>query len=142
MYNLIEYRDNYSDTSRNFWWFKRDESPANNADLDVTNGVFNSESFKYKATLVAKTANAAAGSSFVKKHKIVVSWKYLSNLWRSFEIICKIHLELNWIEGCILSNDGSSAEFKIITDAKLHVPIVTLSTKDNLNLTKQFGDGF
>ena len=27
-------------------------------------------------------------------------------------------------------------------DAKLHVPIVTLSTKDNVNLTKQLNDGF
>ena len=27
-------------------------------------------------------------------------------------------------------------------DAKLHVPIVTLSTKDNVNLTKQLSDGF
>ena len=26
-------------------------------------------------------------------------------------------------------------------DAKLHVPIVTLSTKDNVNLTKQLSDG-
>ena len=60
-------REKYSDTSRCFWQFKRDESPANDADLDVTNGVFNSESFKYKATLVAKTANAAAGNNFVKK---------------------------------------------------------------------------
>ena len=27
-------------------------------------------------------------------------------------------------------------------DAKLHAPIVTLSTKDNVNLTKQLNDGF
>ena len=33
MYNLIEYSDNYSDTSGNLWHFKRDEIPANNADL-------------------------------------------------------------------------------------------------------------
>ena len=29
-----------------------------------------------------------------------------------------------------------------ITDAKLHVPIVTLSTKDSANLTKQLNEGF
>ena len=56
-------------------------------------------------------------------------------------INCKIHLELNWIKDCILSSAGDSAKFKI-TDAKLHVPIVTLSTKDNVNLTKQLSDGF
>ena len=31
MYNLIEYSDNYSDTSGSLWQFKRDEVPANNA---------------------------------------------------------------------------------------------------------------
>ena len=30
----------------------------------------------------------------------------------------------------------------MITDAKLYVPIVTLSTKDNINLTKQLNEGF
>ena len=50
-------------------------------------------------------------------------------------INCKIHLELNWREDCILSSAGDSANFKI-SDAKLHVRIVTLSTKDNVNLTK------
>ena len=56
-------------------------------------------------------------------------------------INCKIHFELNWTEDCILSSDGNSAKFKI-TDAKLNVPIVTLSNKDNVNLTKQLSDGF
>ena len=56
-------------------------------------------------------------------------------------INCKIPLELNWIEDCILLSDGDSVKFKI-TDAKLHVPIVPLSTNDNVNLTKQLSDGF
>ena len=50
-------------------------------------------------------------------------------------INCKIHLELNWIEDCVLSRAGNSAKFKIMDD-KLHVPRVTLSTKDNVNLKK------
>ena len=37
MYNLIEYNDNYSDTSRRLWQFKADEGPANNADLSIHN---------------------------------------------------------------------------------------------------------
>ena len=53
----------------------------------------------------------------------------------------KIHLELGWIENCILFSDGNSEKFRI-TDAKLHVPIVTLSIKDNVNLTKQLSEGF
>ena len=143
MYNLIEYSDNYSDTSGSLWHFKRDEVPDNNANLGVDdNGIFNSQSFKYKAALAGETKDAANGNSFVKITKIVFPLKYLSNFWRSLEmplIISKVHLELNWIEDCILSRAGKSAKFKI-TDAKLHVPIVTLSTKDNVNLIKQLSD--
>ena len=50
MYNFIEYSDNYSETSGSLWQFKRDEVPANNADLTINN----SKSFKYKAALVGK----------------------------------------------------------------------------------------
>ena len=56
-------------------------------------------------------------------------------------ITCKVYLELNWIEDCILSSTKNTAKFAI-TDAKLHVPIVTLSTKDSANLTKQLNEGF
>ena len=106
--------------------------------------VNNSQSFKYKAALVGKTANHNDGKSFVKDAEIVVPLKYLRNLWRSLEmplINCEVYLELNWIEDCILSSVGNSAKFEI-TDAKLHVPIVTLSTKDSVNLTKQLSEGF
>ena len=50
MHNLIEYTDNYSDTSGSLWQFKRDEVQADNADFTGTN----SKSFKYKAALVGK----------------------------------------------------------------------------------------
>ena len=52
-------------------------------------------------------------------------------------INCKAYLELNWIEDCIFSSPGDS-----LTDAKLHVPIVTLSTKDSTILIKQLSKGF
>ena len=140
MSNLIEYSDNYSDTSGSLWQFKRDEVPTNNVDLNVDN----SESFKYNTVLLGKTANQNNGNSSVKDKKTVVPLKYLSNFWRSLEmplINCKVHLELNWIEDCILSSAADSAKFEI-TDAKLHIPIVTLSTKDSVSLTKQLSEGF
>ena len=56
-------------------------------------------------------------------------------------LTCKVYLELNWIENCILSSAGDSAKIAI-TDAKLNVPIVTLSTKDSANLTKQSNEEF
>ena len=118
--------------------------PADNTDLAVdNNGFFNSQSFKYKAVLVGKTTDYVNPNSFVKNTKIVVPLKYLSNFWRSLEmplINCQIHLELNWTEDCILSSDGNSAKIRI-TDGKLHVPILTLSTKDNVNLAKQLSNG-
>ena len=68
MYNLIEYSDNYSDTSGNLWQFKRDEFPANNVDLTINN----SQSLKYKVALVGKTATAKDENRYVKNTKIVV----------------------------------------------------------------------
>ena len=145
MWNLIEYSDNYYDKSASLWKFKRDAPPANNFDLSVNNGDFNSELFIYKAALVRKTASVVNDTnSSVKDTTIFVPLKSLSSFWRSLEmplINCKAHLELNWSEDWILSNFGDFAKFKI-TDAKLHVPIVTLSTKDNINLTKRLNDGF
>ena len=63
----------------------------------------------------------------------------MGNFWKSLEmplIKRKIHLELNWIENCISFTGGTSAKLKIM-DAKLHVPVVTLATKDKVNLRKQ-----
>ena len=107
--------------------------------------VDNSQSFKYKAALVGKSANAVGGTnSSVKNVKIVVPLTYLSNFWKSLEmplINCKFYLELNWIEDCILTSAGNSAKFEI-KGAKLHAAIVTLSTKDSVNFTKQLSERF
>ena len=40
-----------------------------------------------------------------------------------------------------MSSDENSAKFEI-TDAKLNVPIVNLTTKDSVNLTKQLRERF
>ena len=141
MYNLIEYSNSYSDTSGSLWQFKRDEVPGGNPNLSINT----SQSFKYKAALLGKTANAVANTnSSVKEAKIVVPLKYLSNCWRSLEmplINCKVYLELNWTGDCILSSAGDTAKF-VIPDTKLPVPIVTLSTKDSASLAKQLNGGF
>ena len=104
-----------------------------------------SKSFKYKTALVGKpTGPVTNTNSSVKNTKLVVPLKYLSNFLRSLKMSlsnCKIHLELNWTEDCILSSAGDSAKFKI-KDAKLRVSIVTLSAIDNVNLAKQLSNGF
>ena len=53
MYNLIEYSDNYSDTSGSLWQFKRDEIEGNN---NLT--VDNSPSFKYKSNITGNLSQA------------------------------------------------------------------------------------
>ena len=55
-------------------------------------------------------------------------------------INCKILLELNWSKDCVISTIAATT-FKI-TNTKLYVPIVTLSSKDNAKLVKLLEDGF
>ena len=51
IYNLIEYSDNYADSSGSLYQFKRDESPMNDAENPLHVALDNSTSFKYKASL-------------------------------------------------------------------------------------------
>ena len=64
-YNLLQYSDSYLDTSGSLWQFKRDEILANSADLSIDN----SQSFKYKSTLVGKAADHNEGKISVKYTK-------------------------------------------------------------------------
>ena len=56
-------------------------------------------------------------------------------------ISCKVELSLEWYKNCILSSAGDNATFTI-TDTKLYVPIVTLSSEDNAKLSKLLSEGF
>ena len=55
-------------------------------------------------------------------------------------INCKIHLELNWSEDFVMSAIANTT-FKI-TSTKFYVPIVTLSSKDNVKLVKLLEEEF
>ena len=55
-------------------------------------------------------------------------------------INCKVELSLKWYETCLLTT-ATTATFEI-TDAKLYVPIVTLSVEDNSKLSKLLNEGF
>ena len=85
---MIEYNDNYSDTSGSLWQFKRDEIGGDYAlTVDAQRIPNNSSSFKYKSSFIT-------GRNGVK---IAVTLKYLSNFWRSLEmslINCKVELSL------------------------------------------------
>ena len=144
VYNLIEYSDNYQDSSATLYQYKRDEPPEDNAVADLT--ADNSSCFKYKIKLlgnVTEVAGNVAGARGLNV-KIVVPLKYLSNFFRSLEmplINCKIKLNLTWKKKCVLSTGGGDAVF-IINDTKMYVPVVTLSKEDNKDFIEQQNKGF
>ena len=66
-------------------------------------------------------------------------------------INCRVELSLKWIENSVLTTAVTGANAKAtgadsttftITDAKLHVSVVTLSTEDNIKLSKLLIEGF
>ena len=140
MYNLIEYSDNYQDSSATLYQYKRDEPPEANAINDLTTDT--SSSFKYKVKLLG---NPVLDGNIAKRSvKVVVPLKYLSNFFRSPEIPlinCKIKLNLTWKKECVLSTDAGDAVF-IINDTKMYVPVVTLSKEDNIDFIERQNKGF
>ena len=79
LYNLIEYSDNYADSSGSLYQFKRDESPMNDAGNPNNVALDNSTPFRYKASLLGKATDADGNDRLSKNTKIVVPLKYLSN---------------------------------------------------------------
>ena len=100
--------------------------------------------------------------------KIVVPLKHLSNFWRTLDMLlinCEVSLTLTWSENCVLTdvtthaarnanpntgppveargriNAPTNATFQI-TDTKLYVPVVTLSTENDKKLLEQLRTGF
>ena len=140
MYNLIEYSDNYQDSSATLYQYKRDKPPENDAVADLT--ADNSSSLKYKISLLG---NPVLANNIARINvKVVAPLKYLSNFFRSLEmplIICKIKLNLTWKKECVLSTDDGNAVF-IINDTKMYVPVVTLSKEDNKDFIEQQNKGF
>ena len=76
--------------------------------------------------------------------KKMVPLKYLSNFWRTLEMLlinCEVNLLLTWSKDCVITNSTGKGKFAI-TETKLYVPVVTLSTKDNEKLLQQLKSGF
>ena len=119
-----------------------------------------SKSFDYRRSITGKLE----GNNTEKEVEIVVPLKYLINFWGTLDmplINCEINLILTWSENCVLTskatrdavpaqggnpavtrvNNPTNARFKI-TDTKLYVPVVTLSTKDDNNFLEQLKSGF
>ena len=153
MENLTEYSKNYSKTTESLWNYYRDEpnSGLGSADNNINYSIKDSKSFDYKASITGKLE----GNNTEKEVEVVVPLKHLSNFWRTVDmplINCEINFILTWSENCVITSracrenivgtgtyqnpqfpeidNPTGATFQI-TDTKLYVPVVTLSTEDD-----------
>ena len=56
-------------------------------------------------------------------------------------INCQVNLILTWSKDCVISSATGETKFAI-TETKLYVPVVTLSTQDSAKLLQQLKPGF
>ena len=127
----------------------------------INYSIKDSKSFNYKTSITAKLKGNNAEK---EKVTIFVPFKYLSNFWRTLDMLlinCEVSLNLTWSENCVLTSkayrravaaqEGNSAvgginnptgeTFKI-TDTKLYVPVVILSVENDNKLLEQLKTGF
>ena len=131
VYNLIEYSDNYLKTSGSLWKYQKD---------DPNDNITQSESFRSKIKITGKTS--ADGNT--KDVEIIVPLKYLSNFWRTLEMLlinCEVNLILTRSKDCVIFSTAGETKFEI-TDTKLYVAVVTVSTQNNAKLLQQPKSGF
>ena len=162
---MLECCKNYKKTTGRFWNYYGDE--PNEESIGAGNAAIkylikNSKSFDYKTGITG----TLEGGNTEKEAEIVMPLKYLSNFWRTLDMLLinyQINLILTWSENYVLTskvtrdkfigtgtdenpqcseiNNPTNATFKI-TDTKLYVPVVTLSTKDDNNFLEQLKSGF
>ena len=107
MFNLIEYSDNYSKTSRNLWQYCKEIPAVNNAgnivDFDGSNAT---DSFNFKTTITGQIAANNNNCSIAGRvdAEIMVQLKYLSNFWRTLEMVSINCEELisEWSANCVI----------------------------------------
>ena len=98
--------------------------------------------FKFKTKIAGRRRSNGTKSAAIR-----VPLKYLSNVWRTLEMLlinCQINLTLTWSNKCFIINNpiaGQEPTFSE-TDMKLYVPFVTLSTQDNAKLLVQLKSRF
>ena len=141
MYNVIEYSDNYSKTSESLWQYCKDIPAVNNGAIIDFNEANVTDSLNFKEKILGQT-----GDDGTKDVEILVPLKYLSNLWRTLEmplINCEINFILTWSENYVIvsTNVANQVATFSITDTKLYVPVVTLSTH-NAKSFEQLKSGF
>ena len=143
MYNIIGYSDNYSKISGSLWQYRKDIPAVDNNNAIVNFTDYNlTDSFNFKVKMTGQT-----GDDGTKNVEIMVPLSYLSVFWRNLElplINCEVNLILTWSTNCVIVSTNvtnQNATFSV-TNIKLYVPVVTLSTQDNAKLLQQLKSGF
>ena len=76
----------------------------------------------------------------------MVTSKYLSNFWGTLKmslINCEMNLFLTWTVNCVVSSAAENQPTTFaITNTRLYVPVLTLSTEDNAKLLQQTKSDF
>ena len=125
---MLEYSNKYSCAARSLSQYDRDELALNNNNTAIV--------------FVHNDTTDQTGYNDTKNVEIKVPLKYFSNVWRKIEmslIICEIKLMLPLFGNCVISFNAPSAEATTFAkaDARLYVPVVTLSNQDNEKLLQQ-----
>ena len=106
---------------------------------------------EYNAKLLGIT-ETDGNNGILRNSTITVPLKCLSNFCKSLEMLLinfKVELKRKWTKYCVLSAGGvdnvsanSNNIILTVKDAKLYVPVVTLSTRENKKLSKLLSKGF
>ena len=141
MYNLKEYSDNYSKTSMSLWQYCKDiQAVDNDGDIVDFNGANATDSFNFKTKITGQTAAADNNNGNIagRVHvELIVPLKYLSNFWRTLEmplINFETELILDWSANCIIINKSNQNPLFKKSETNLYIPVVTLSSQDNMKL--------
>ena len=144
MHNLIKYSNAYLKISGSSWQYYRDKPTSNDNGIiiDFPNDNNNSISFKFKQQITGNT-----GKNGTKDVKIMIQLKYPSSFWRTLDMPlnnCEISLmiTLSKIWFLVAGIAANQEPTFTITDTKLYVPVLTLSTQDNIKLLKRLKSGF
>ena len=163
VYNLIEYSKNYSKTLGSLWNYYRDEPTYDKKKKHY----LKSNSFDYKSSVISKLGDIDNENNTNKENfEIAVLLKHLSNVGRKL-FNCEVTLTLTWSKYCVILSKAkrdvvaatelsaasvSNVVFGVdisaknetfkITEERLYVPVVTLSTEDDNNFLEQLKSGF
>ena len=143
MYSLLEHSKSYKKTTGSLQNYYRHE-PSNPPSTI-------SESFKHKTSITGNTCNGNDANKIGKNEiEVVIPRKHLSKFWRTLNIPfinCEMELILTWSKNCVLAdmaaanNPPTGLEFQI-TDTKLYVRVVTLSTENDKKILEQLKSVF